>query len=67
MTLKNASFFALIGTSLSALYALYSLFTNLAGLVQGVLPPVVLFSTLIHAFSSITLAVFFYVYSSAQK
>ena len=67
MTLKNASFLALIGTSLIALYALWSLFSNLAHIAQGVLPPVILFSGLIHAFGYITLALFFYTYHNAQK
>jgi len=67
LTLKNASFLALIGTSLTALYGLWSLFSNLAGIAQGVLPPVVLFSGLIHAFAYITLALFFYAFYRSQK
>jgi hypothetical protein len=67
MTLKNASFLALIGTSLPALYAIWSLFSSLAGLARAVLPAVVLFSTLIHAFCYITLALFFWTYYNTQK
>ena len=67
MTLKNASFLALIGTSILALCALWNLLSNLAGIAQGVLPPIVLFSGLIHAFGYVTLALFFYAYYSAQK
>jgi hypothetical protein len=67
VTLKTASLLAMIGASLSALYALWNLFSNLARIAQGVLPPVIVFSSLIHAFASITLAIFLFVYYSAQK
>jgi hypothetical protein len=67
VTLKNASLLALIGASLSALFTLYSLFSSLAGMAQGVLPPMILFYGLVHTFSWTALAVFLYVYYNSQK
>ncbi len=67
MTLKNASLLALIGTALVALVQIYYLFTTLANVAQGAVAPVVLFSSLIHAFGSVTLAIFFFVFHNGQK
>lgn len=67
MTLKTASFLALIGTSLTALYSIWNMFSSLAGIAQGVLPAMILFANLVHAFAYITLALFFYAYHSSQK
>ena len=67
MSLKNASFLALIGTCLVALVQLYYFFTTLTNIAQGVMAPVVLFSTLIHVVGSVTLAIFFFVFHQNQK
>lgn len=57
----------MIGASLSALFTLYNLFSSLAGMARGVLPPTILFYGLVHTFSWTALALFLYVYYTSQK
>ena len=67
MTLKNASFLAFIGTALVAVLQIWDFFSNLLNVIRGLLPAVVLFTSLIYAFGALTVAVFFYFYSQSQQ
>ena len=62
MTLKNAAFLALIGTILTTLLLVYNLNFSVLNVMRGLIPLDTLLSTLIYAFASLTLAVFFYVF-----
>jgi hypothetical protein len=67
MTLKNAALLALIGTILVTALAVWTFVFNVLNVLRGVVPPVVLFSSVIYAFASLTLAVFFFVFHRAQS
>jgi hypothetical protein len=62
MNLKNAAFLALIGTILTSVLLLYNLIFSVLNVARGLIPLDTLFSTLIYAFASVSLAVFFYVF-----
>ena len=62
MSLKNASLFAMIGTVLTSLLLVYNFIAAMLNVMQGLVPAVTLFSTLIYAFASLTVAVFFFVF-----
>jgi hypothetical protein len=62
MTLKNAAFLALIGTILTTLLLVYNLIFSVLNVMRGLIPLDTLFSTLIYAFASLTVAVFFFVF-----
>jgi hypothetical protein len=67
MTLKNAALRALIGTILVAVLLAFDLIRNILNLVQGLVPAVTLFSSLIYAFGALCVAVFFLVFHKAQS
>jgi hypothetical protein len=62
MTLKNAAFLALIGTILTTALLVYHLVFTILNVMRGLVPADNLFSTLIYAFASLTLAIFFFVF-----
>ena len=67
MTIKSASFLALIGTVLVAILLTWNFIVNLLNVMQGVTAAVVLFSSLIYAFGALSVAVFFFVFHKAQS
>jgi hypothetical protein len=67
MTLKSAALLALIGTILmTALLAWNFVFTFL-NVLRDLVPAVTLFSSLIYAFGSFSVMMFFYVFHRAQR
>jgi hypothetical protein len=62
MSLKNAAFLALIGTILTTVLLVYNLILSVLNVMRGLIPLDTLFSTLIYAFASLTVAVFFFVF-----
>ena len=62
MSLKNAAFLALIGTILTTLLLVYNLIFSILNVTRGLIPVDTVFSTLIYAFASFTLATFFFVF-----
>jgi hypothetical protein len=62
MNLKNAAFLALIGTILTTLLLAYNLIVSVLNVMRGLIPLDTLLSTMIYAFASFSLAVFFYVF-----
>ena len=62
MSLKNAAFLALIGTILTTVLLVYNLIFSVLNVIRGLIPLDTLFSTLIYAFASLTVAVFFFVF-----
>ena len=67
MTLKNAALMALIGTILLTALLLWDFVFNLLNLLRGLIPATIVFSSFVHAFASISVAVFFYVFHRAQS
>ena len=67
MTLKNASLLALIGTILVTALLAWDLILNVLNVGRGLVPAVILLSSLIHAFGVFSVAVFFYVFHKAQS
>jgi hypothetical protein len=67
MTLKNAALLALIGTILMTALLVWNFVSNVVNVLRGVDAPVVLFHSLIFAFGSFTVMVFFFVFHRAQK
>jgi uncharacterized protein YybS (DUF2232 family) len=62
MNLKTAAFLAMIGTILTSVLLVYNLIFSVLNVMRGLIPVDTLFSTLIYAFASLTLAVFFFVF-----
>ncbi|HEY3739234.1 MAG TPA: hypothetical protein VGL53_05290 [Bryobacteraceae bacterium] len=60
MTLKNASFLAFIGTGLVTLLLLWYLISNIINVAQGLVAANVLLASLLYAFGSLTVTIFFY-------
>jgi hypothetical protein len=67
MTLKNAALLALIGTALVTALLAWDLIVNVLNVGRGLVPAVILFSSIIHAFGALSVAVFFYVFHKAQS
>jgi hypothetical protein len=66
MTLKNAALLALIGSFLAAALRAWDLILDVLNVGRGLVPAVVLFSSLIYAFGAFGITVFFYVFHKAQ-
>jgi hypothetical protein len=67
MTLKSAAFLALVGTILVTVLVVWNLIFNLLNVLRGLVPAVVLFSSLIYAFGAVSLAVFFFAFHRTRS
>jgi hypothetical protein len=67
MILKNAALLALIGTALVTALLAWDLIVNVLNVGRGLVPAVILFSSIIYAFGALSVAVFFYVFHKAQS
>jgi hypothetical protein len=67
MTMKNAALLALVGTVLMTALLFWTFISNVVNVMRDVAAPVVLFSSFIYAFGSLTLAIFFFVFYKAQS
>ena len=67
MTLKQASLLALIGTLLLSIHMVIDLILNLLSMARGLIAAVTLVTSVIHAFATVSVAVFFYVYHRSQS
>lgn len=67
MTLKNAALLALIGTIVVTAWLTWDLILNVLNVGRGLVPAVVLFSSLIYAFGAFSVALFFFVFHKAQS
>ena len=67
MTLKNAATFAFIGTLLAAALLIWDFVFDIVNVVEGLVPPVKLFSSFIYALAALSLTVFFYVFRKTQS
>jgi len=67
MTLKHASTLAFIGTTLLAVLMVVDLILNLMSIMRGLIPAVMVLTSLIYAFAALSVAVFFYVFHRTQS
>jgi hypothetical protein len=67
MTLKNAALLALIGMILVTALLVWDFISDVLNVVGGLVPAVKLFSSLIYAFGSFTVAVFFFVFHKSNS
>ena len=66
MNSKNAAFLAFIGVMLVAILTVWNLAFDIMNVMQGLTPAMKLLSSLIYAFGSLALAVFFYVFQKER-
>ncbi len=67
MTLKNAALLALVGTTLITALLVWTLVFAILNALRGLVPAATIFSALIYAFGSFSVAVFFRVFYIAQS
>ena len=67
MTLKHASFLAFVGTLLLTILLVVDLILNLLSIMRGLIPAVMLFTSLIYAFAALGVTVFFYAFHRSQS
>ena len=66
MTPKNSAFLAFIATLLLSVLLLWRLVVDILNVMQGVAPALALLSSLIYAFSAVSVTVFFFTFQSRQ-
>jgi hypothetical protein len=66
MTLKNASFLALVGTLLLTILAAVDFLNTIEGVLRDIVPAIALLRSLIYLFVSIAVTVFFWVFNRSQ-
>jgi hypothetical protein len=62
MTTKHAALLAFIGTLLTAVLLVYHLVLTILNVMRGLVPADSLFSSLVYAFASLSVALFFFVF-----
>jgi predicted neutral ceramidase superfamily lipid hydrolase len=62
MALKNAAFWAFVGTLLVAALLIENFVVDAVAALRGLIPAMRIFSSLIYAFASVTMTVFFFVF-----
>lgn len=67
MTLKNATFLALIGTLLLTILLAADLIKTVSGVLNDVVPAMALLRSLVNLLASLGVTVFFYVSHKAQS
>jgi hypothetical protein len=66
MSLKNAAFLALVGTSLVTILLIAVLIGDALAVVRGLIPVMKLLTSLIYAVASLSVVVFLYAFHKAQ-
>lgn len=67
MNLKNAAFFAFIGTALLTVLLAVGFIRDFSALLAGAIAAMALLISLIHLLASLSVTVFFYVFYNAQS
>jgi len=67
MSLKNAAFLALIGTLLLTILLAADFIKTVSGVLNDVVPAMVLLRSLVYLLASLSVTVFFYVFNKAQS
>ena len=66
MTLKHAAFLALVGMVLVTTLLIVGLIGDVLGVVRGLIPPIRVLTSFIHAFAGLSVVVFLYAFHKAQ-
>ena len=66
MNLKGAAFLALIGTVLLTTLLVLDFINTVVGVMRDVVPAMALLRSLVYAFASLSVMVFFYFFNRAQ-
>jgi hypothetical protein len=66
MSLKNATFLAVIGTLLLTIVLAVDFVNTLVGTMRNLIPAVALFRALIYLFVAVTVTLFFFVFGRRQ-
>jgi len=67
MTLKHSSFLASVGTLLLTILLVVDLILNLMSIMRGLIPAVMVLTSLIYAFAAFGVTVFFYAFHRSQS
>jgi hypothetical protein len=67
MSLKNAALLAMIGTVVLTILLILNLVNDFLAFMRGLIPAMVLLSSLLYAFAALSVAVFFYIFHRAQS
>jgi hypothetical protein len=67
MTLKNAAFLALIGTTLLTVLMAAGFVNTLLGVLRDIVPAMAVLPSLVHLLASLSLAVFLFVFHRKQS
>jgi hypothetical protein len=67
MSLKNAALLAMIGTVVLTILLILNLVNDFLAFMHGLIPAMVLLSSLLYAFAALSVAVFFYIFHRAQS
>ena len=67
MSLKNAAFLALIGTFLLTILLAADFIKTVSGVLNDVIPAMVLIRSLVYLFSGLSVTLFFYAFNRAQS
>ena len=67
MTLKNAAVLALVGMMLLTMLLLVVFVRNLVAFMSDAIPAMVLLSSFVHAFASVSVALFFYAFQKTHS
>ena len=67
MALKHASLLAFVGTLLLTILLVVDLILNLLSTMRGLIPAVMLLTSLIYAFAALGVMVFFYAFHRSQS
>lgn len=67
MSMKNASFLALIGTLLLTILLALDFIKTVSGVLNDVVPAMAIPRSLVYLLASLTVTVFFYVFNRAQS
>jgi hypothetical protein len=67
MTLKNVALLALLGTLLLTIVVAFDFVNVASGVLRDIVPPVTVLRSLIYLFASVSVTVFFYVFSKGQS
>ena len=66
MSLKNAALLAMIGTVVLTILLILNLVNTFLAFIRGLVPAMVLLSSLLYAFAALSVALFFYIFHRAQ-
>jgi hypothetical protein len=67
MTLKSASFLAMIGTLLVTILVAVHFADTIAGVVRGIVPAIEVVPCIVYLFAGIAVTAFFWVFSRTQR